>query len=95
MTSIINYDNIKGLNYTEKSTQMTSQGKYVFEIDKKVTKSEIKSLIKNLYKVDVISVNTINTKSKNKRFKGVAGKTSSIKKAIITLKENQTINFGS
>lgn len=95
MSSFLNIDKIKGLVYTEKSNLNTSNGKYTFEVDCKTNKSEIKSLIKKIYNVDVEKVNIINTKSKTKRFKGVMGSTSSIKKALITLKQNQTINFGS
>ncbi|MBM3590837.1 MAG: 50S ribosomal protein L23 [Alphaproteobacteria bacterium] len=93
MTYIINLDKIKGLVYTEKSNTTASNGKYTFEVDASCNKSEIKSLIKKIYNVEVEKVNIINTKSKNKRFKGIDGCTTSIKKAIIKLKENQTINF--
>jgi large subunit ribosomal protein L23 len=95
MTSIINYDNIKGLIYTEKATSMVANGKYIFNVDKSCTKKQIKSIIKNIYKVDVKKINIINLAGKNKRFKGVMGSTSSVKKAIVTLAENQSINFGS
>jgi len=95
MSSILNYDKIKGLVYTEKSNKVSAEGKYTFEVDKNCTKSEIKSLIKKIYNVEVVKVNIINTKQKFKRFKGVLGTRGSIKKATITLKDNQTINFGS
>jgi|GEM_PF-1564150 large subunit ribosomal protein L23 len=95
MTAILNYDKIKGLVYTEKSNGQLSLGKYTFKIDKTCTKSQLKSLIKKIYNVEVIKVNIINTPEKNKRFKGVLGTKGSIKKATITLKDSQTINFGS
>ena len=95
MTAILNYDKIKGLVYTEKSNGQLSLGKYTFKIDKTCTKSQLKSLIKKIYNVEVIKVNIINTPEKNKRFKGVIGTKGSIKKATITLKDSQTINFGS
>lgn len=94
MADILNYDKIKGLVYTEKSNFGLSIGKYTFNIDKSCSKSQLKSLIKKIYNVDVVKVNIINTAEKNKRFKGIFGTKGSIKKATITLKKNQTINFG-
>lgn len=93
MSSIINLDKIKGLVYTEKSNISSSNGRYTFEVDSSCNKSEIKSLIKKIYNVDVKNVNIINTKPKSRRFKGINGYSSKVKKAIIKLKENQTINF--
>jgi large subunit ribosomal protein L23 len=93
MSSFLNVDKIKGIIYTEKSNSQTPNGKYTFEIDQSCTKSEIKSLIKSVYKVTVKKVNIINTSGKIKSFKGQIGNKPNIKKAIITLEENQTINF--
>lgn len=95
MTSFINYDKIFGLVYTEKSNKTSATGKYSFKVDKNITKNEIKSLIKKIFNVDVTKVNIINNKEKSKRFKGIIGSKKSFKKAIVTLRENQTINFGS
>jgi large subunit ribosomal protein L23 len=93
MTQFLNIEKIKGLVYTEKSNSNTQNGKYTFEVDYNSNKSELKSLIKSLYKVDVKKINIINTPSKQKVFKGRVGNKSSKKKAIITLEKNQTINF--
>ena len=95
MSSIFNYDKIKGLVYTEKSNKQLSDGKYHFRVDKSCTKQEISSLIKKVFGVEVEQVNVINTKPKSKRFKGVEGKKGSFKKAIVTLKEGKSINFSS
>jgi large subunit ribosomal protein L23 len=92
--ALVNYDKIKGLVYTEKSNKQLAEGKYHFQVDASCSKDEIASLIKKTFGVEVEKVNVINTKSKTKRFKGVEGKRSSYKKAIITLKEGQSINFG-
>ena len=91
----MNYDKIQGLVYTEKSNKQLAEGKYHFKVDASCNKKEIASLIKKAFGVEVESVNVINTKPKTKRFKGVEGERSSYKKAIITLKEGQSINFGS
>lgn len=95
MTALLNYDKIKGLVYTEKSNKQLADGKYHFKVDARCNKKEIASLIKKAFSVDVKSINVINTKPKPKRFKGVEGERSAYKKAIITLKDGQSINFGS
>lgn len=95
MTALVNYDKIKGLIYTEKSNQQLANGKYHFQVDASCDKSEIASLIKKVFGVEVVKINIINTNAKTKVFKGVKGVRGSYKKAIITLKEGQSINFGS
>jgi len=95
MSALFNFDKIHSLVYTEKSNKQVADGKYQFEVDASCNKSEIASLIKKSFGVEVEKVNIINTKSKVKRFKGIEGKTSASKKAIVTLKKGQTINFGS
>jgi len=95
MTALFNYDKIKGLVYTEKSNKQLAEGKYHFKVDASCNKKEIASLIKKAFGVEVQSINVLNTKPKPKRFKGVIGERSPYKKAIITLKDGQSINFGS
>ncbi|NBR95059.1 MAG: 50S ribosomal protein L23 [Proteobacteria bacterium] len=93
MTTFLNYDKIKKLIYTEKSNKLVANDKYTFEIDYNCTKKEIASLIKKIFNVDVKKVNIINSFGKTKRFKGIVGSKSDIKKAIITLQTGQKINF--
>ena len=94
MSSILNYDKIKGLVYTEKTNkQLADHNKYTFEIDPSCTKKEVASLIKKIFKVDVVKVNIVNIKSENTKFRGIAGKTKARKKAVITLKEGNAIDF--
>ncbi len=95
MTALVGYDKIKSLVYTEKSNQQLANGKYHFQVDSSCTKDEIASLIKKSFNVEVEKVNIMNTNSKTKRFKGIEGTRGSYKKAIITLKKGQSINFGS
>ncbi|MEK9172980.1 MAG: 50S ribosomal protein L23 [Patescibacteria group bacterium] len=78
---------------TEKSTNLNEIGKYVFAVDPRATKNEVKKLIKEIYKVDPIRVNIINLPSKTKRFRNIRGKESGITKAIVTLKEGQKIDL--
>ena len=78
---------------TEKATKLSEFNKVVFEVASKSNKNEIKGAIEKLFSVKVKSVNIINIKGKVKRFKGVLGKRSDIKKAVITLEEGNTIDI--
>lgn len=94
MTAILNYDKIKGIIYTEKSNkQLAEANKYCFEVDLDCNKKEVASIIKKIFGVEIIKVNISNIRPDTKRFKGVVGKTKARKKAIVTLKQGQTINF--
>lgn len=84
---------------TEKNTRVQEKlNKYTFEVDVKATKMQVKEAIKELYpEVTVVAVNTIVTPSKPKgRFSRggyIDGRTSVRKKAIVTLKEGDSIDF--
>lgn len=91
----MSYDKIKALVYTEKSNKQLAEGKYHFRVCSSCTRSEVASLIKTSFGVEVEGVNIINTPEKTKRFKGTQGTRSGYKKAIVTLKEGQSINFSS
>jgi large subunit ribosomal protein L23 len=83
---------------TEKMTELTENtGKYGFVVSVNANKIEIAKAIKDKFDVDVVNVNTIKYKGKTKtqftkrgRF---SGKTPQFKKAIVTLKEGQTIDL--
>lgn len=87
------YDKIKKVIYTEKSSRDLDKNKYHFEVTPDCTKSEVEDFIKETFGVEVESVNMINVKGKVKRFKGTTGTRKLRKKAIVTVKEGQTINF--
>lgn len=78
---------------TEKSTQQSEFNKMVFSVPINATKLEVKSSIEKIFSVKVISVNTILLKGKVKRFKGVLGRRSNTKKAIVTLAPGNTIDL--
>ena len=78
---------------TEKSTQQSEFNKMVFSVPVNATKLEIKLSIEKLFSVKVKSVNTILLKGKVKRFKGVLGRRSNTKKAIVTLAPGDTIDL--
>ncbi len=76
---------------TEKTVGLMEEGKYTFKVAKDANKYEIKKAVQNIFKVDVRNVSTMNIKGKTKRMGKYEGKTSSWKKAIVTLKEGQQI----
>jgi len=78
---------------TEKSSQLSEYNKMVFSVPINATKLEVKSSIEKIFSVKVKSVNTILLKGKVKRFKGVVGKRSNTKKAIVTLAPGNTIDL--
>jgi large subunit ribosomal protein L23 len=78
---------------TEKSTQQSEFNKMVFSVPVDANKLEVKSSIEKIFSVKVTSVNTILLKGKVKRFKGVLGRRSNTKKAIVTLAPGNTIDL--
>ena len=79
---------------TEASMDMIAEKKYTFEVAKNATKPEIARAVEEMFKVEVLCVNTINMKKKPKRLGVHFGYTSEWKKAIVTLKpESKTIEF--
>lgn len=79
---------------TEKSTRLAEEGKYVFIVDPRATKPEIKKAVKDIYKVDATDVNVVNRPAKIKRFgQAMKGATGGYRKAIVTLKEGQKIDI--
>ncbi|MGC1302647.1 MAG: 50S ribosomal protein L23 [Caulobacteraceae bacterium] len=86
------YDVILAPHITEKATVLSEQNKVVFKVAHDATKDEIASAVEELFKVNVLKVNTVVTKGKTKRFRGIAGKRSDVKKAIVTLAEGQSID---
>jgi large subunit ribosomal protein L23 len=79
-------DLIKRPVITEESTELMEQGKYVFEVDKRANKTEIRQAVEKLFGVKVAKVNTIRVPSKQKRVGRFVGRTSERKKAIVTLR---------
>ena len=78
---------------TEKSTQLSQYNKIVFSVPVTSTKMEVKLSIEKIFSVKVVTVNTILAKGKYKRFKGILGKRSNTKKAIVTLAPGNTIDL--
>jgi large subunit ribosomal protein L23 len=77
---------------SEKSLiQRTATNQYVFRVSPTANKSEIKKAIEQRFEVKVESVNTLNMLGKVKQVRGIAGRRAAWKKAVISLKQGETI----
>ena len=87
-------DIIKRPVITERASDLMAENKYVFEVEMKSNKTEIKLAIEEIFGVKVDKVNTIKMPAKPKRYGKYSGYTSAWKKAIITLaKDSKTIEL--
>ncbi|MBI4846659.1 MAG: 50S ribosomal protein L23 [Candidatus Omnitrophica bacterium] len=84
---------IKHILRTEKGTKLEPQNKYIFCVNKKANKVQIKEAIEYIYRVKVHSVNTTVMPGKMRRVRYKAGKTPDWKKALVTLQKGQKINI--
>jgi large subunit ribosomal protein L23 len=92
MADLKHYDTIIAPIITEKSTMASEHSKVIFRVADKATKPEIKAAVEALFNVKVAAVNTLNRAGKTKRFRGVPGRQSGYKKAIVTLAEGHSID---
>ncbi|MEG9883564.1 MAG: 50S ribosomal protein L23 [Hyphomicrobiales bacterium] len=86
------YDIIVSPVITEKSTSQSEQNKVVFNVASRASKPQIKQAVETLFEVSVVAVNTLNRKGKTKRFRGIKGIQSDVKKAVVTLKQGCSID---
>ena len=78
---------------SEKSYDMIEHNRYTFEVAKTASKPQIAQAVTDIFGVTVTSVNTMNVTGKPRRVRVAKGKTRDWKKAIVTLKEGDTIEF--
>ena len=79
---------------SEKATQVAEKHNQVlFKVLRDATKPEIKAAVELMFKVEVEAVNVVQVKGKTKRFGGRAGRRDHIKKAYVSLKVGQELNF--
>ena len=76
---------------TEKARTLLENNEYVFIVDKRANKIQIREAVEKLFNVKVESVNTLNIKPKAKRFRMSIYKTSALKKAMVKLKDGEKI----
>ena len=84
---------IKAPVITEKAAALGQENVYVFKVDSRANKTEIKQAIEKLFNVKVMEIRTINVKPKKRRVGRYTGLTNRTKKAIVTLAEGQTIEL--
>ncbi|GBD95244.1 MAG TPA: 50S ribosomal protein L23 [Nitrospirae bacterium] len=88
------YEVIVGPMLTEKGTLMKeTDNKVLFKVAKSSNKIEIKRAVEEIFKVKVARVSTMNYKGKKKRMGRYEGKRPDWKKAIVTLKEGEKLDF--
>lgn len=79
---------------TEKSSGMSErENKYSFHVARNANKVDIKRAVELLFRVKVVCVNTIMMRGKKKRVRYSIGKTPDWKKAVVTLKKGEKIEF--
>jgi large subunit ribosomal protein L23 len=79
---------------TEKSTRQKEKGNQIaFVVDPRANKIQVRQAVEKLFKVKVKAVHTLNLKGKRKRMGRFFGWQSDWKKAIVTLKEGERIEF--
>ncbi|MFA6379026.1 MAG: 50S ribosomal protein L23 [Candidatus Omnitrophota bacterium] len=85
------YDIVRTLIRTEKGTVLQDSRKYLFQVDRKATKVDIRKAIEEIYKVKVQDVNTCVVPGKKKRVRQILGRVPDWKKAVVTLQDGHKI----
>ena len=89
------YDVVLAPHITEKARLASEHNAVVFKVANTATKPQIKEAVEAIFGVSVMGVNTINMKGKTKRWKGKAYKRVDQKKAVVTLKDGDSIDVTS
>jgi large subunit ribosomal protein L23 len=87
------YDVILEPLVTEKSTGQREEGKYSFRVHTEANKNSVKEAVEKIFNVHVMKVNTLLVAGRWKRVRTRPGLTSEWKKATVTLKEGEKIEF--
>ncbi len=86
------YDVVRSPVITEKSTLLSEHNAVVFRVAADATKPAIKAAVEALFNVSVTKVNTLVQKGKTKKWKGRPYTRSDVKKAVVTLKDGDSID---
>ncbi len=78
---------------TEKASDLSGLGKYVFMVKTSATKNEVKKAVKEIYRVDAAEVNIVNLPAKPRSYRGRKHAKPGYKKAVVTLKQGQKIDL--
>ena len=88
------FDVLRAPKMSEKTLSLKEEAnQFAFKVDQKANKIQIKESIEKSFKVSVLKVRTMNVRGKKKRLGRYQGLKSSWKKAIVTLKEGDTIEY--
>jgi large subunit ribosomal protein L23 len=89
------YQVIQSALLTEKGTRLSDEeNKYLFRVNPRANKAEIKKAVEECFQVKVVAVNTMNRQGKKKRQRTAsAGRTAAWKRAVVTLAEGSKIDF--
>ena len=85
------YRVLKSPHITEKAEELSKINQYVFKVESSANKNSVKKAVKEVFKVDVVSVKMINVVGKKIRVGKTQGETKGYKKAIVRVKEGQKI----
>lgn len=78
---------------TEKSNLLRGQNQVIFEVSRNANKIQIRNAVEKLFNVNVVSVNTLVVRGKERRMGRGHARMQNWKKAMVTLKEGETIDF--
>jgi len=76
---------------SEKSYVLSAANRYTFRVHPNAHKTQIRQAVQELFDVHVIDVRTISVKSKPKRRAGIGGRTRAWKKAIVQIRDGESI----
>ncbi len=76
---------------TERSMSQTNVGRYTFEVTRDASKQEIAQAVRDVFKVDVVAVNTTTVHGKTRRLGRKTGRRPDWKKAVVTIGQGQKI----
>ncbi|MRI58717.1 MAG: 50S ribosomal protein L23 [Epsilonproteobacteria bacterium] len=82
---------IKSIIYTEKSLGLQEEGYIVIQTSDKMTKNQLKAILKEYFGVTPVKINSLRMKGKTKRFRGIEGKRDNYKKFYVKLPEGASI----
>ena len=78
---------------SEKSYSLLDQNAYTFQVHRDANKTEIRQAVETIWDVKVVSVNTINRRGKEKRFRFTKGRRPDTKRAVVKLAEGNKIEI--
>ncbi|HUO75770.1 MAG TPA: 50S ribosomal protein L23 [Candidatus Paceibacterota bacterium] len=82
---------LRSFHVSEKATRGMALNQYTFMVGPEVTKTQVRDAVERSYKVNVVDVQTVHLPSKNRMFGRHMGRVPARKKAIVTIKDGQTI----